>query len=280
MPRIVIANEAGACFGVERALEMVRSKAGSSEVPVHTLGPLIHNPVVVGELNNSGVTVVDSPEQAARGDVLFLRTHGVPPQVEARAHAAGLEVVDATCPFVKKVHVVVEKLQKEGYSVIVVGEAGHPEVEGTLGHAPGAAVVGTAAEARSVSVGRKVGLVVQTTLAETTLQEVVAVLVGRCDELRVINTICDATSKRQNAAAELARAADVMVVIGGRNSANTTHLAQICSAACKRTHHIELVEELKATWFEGADLVGITAGASTPAAHIDAVRDRVEDLLD
>ena len=279
MSRVVVAQEAGACFGVERALEMVREKAQSAKVPVHTLGPLIHNPVVVGELGDEGVTVVDKPEQAEQGDVLFLRTHGVPPQVEERAHAARLEVIDATCPFVKKVHRAAQKLEAEGYQVIVVGEAGHPEVEGTLGHAKNAIVVGTAEEARAASVGRRVGLVVQTTLAETTLQEVVATLVGRCDELRVVNTICDATSKRQNAARELASKADVMVVIGGRNSANTTHLAEICSAACGRTHHIELPEELDVAWFEGAELIGVTAGASTPAAHIDAVRERVERLV-
>lgn len=275
MTRIVVAQKAGACFGVERALKMVREEAQSATVPVHTLGPLIHNPTVVAELEAQGVSVVDEPEQVAAGDVLFLRTHGVPPQVEERAHAAQLQVRDATCPFVKKVHVAAERLAREEYTVLVVGEAGHPEVEGTLGHAPGAIVVGSADEAKTVDIGRKVGVVVQTTLAEKTLAEAVSVLACRCDELRVINTICDATSKRQDAAARLASEADVMVVIGGRNSANTTHLAEICSSVCKSTHHIELAEELDAAWFEGAELVGITAGASTPADQIDAVRDRI-----
>ena len=279
MARIVVAQEAGACFGVERALGMVRNAAREATAPVHTLGPLIHNPRVVAQLAADGVGVVEDSSEVPAGDVLFMRTHGVAPHVEERARELGLQVIDATCPFVKKVHVAAERLEREGYQVIVVGEAGHPEVEGTVGHAPGALVVGCAADLDGVNIARRVGLVVQTTLAQDTLREVVAALIGRCDELRVMDTICDATSKRQEAAAELARRADVMVVIGGRNSANTTHLAQICAAACKRTHHIELPEELDATWFEGAELVGITAGASTPAEQIDEVRVRIERLL-
>ena len=279
MARVVVAQEAGACFGVERALGMVREEAASAERPVHTLGPLIHNPTVVAELEAQGVSVVADPEDAQLGDTLFMRTHGVAPQVERRAQAHGLKVLDATCPFVKKVHRAAERLYGEGYQVIVVGEAGHPEVEGTVGHVPEALVVGHPAELKDVSLARKVGLVVQTTLAEQTLREVVAALVGRCEELRVVDTICDATAKRQAAAAELARKADVMVVIGGRNSANTTHLADICSKICARTHHIEVPSEVEASWFSGAALVGITAGASTPAAQIEATRSRVEELL-
>lgn len=279
MTRIVVANEAGACFGVERALAMVIDEAHDARGPVHTLGPLIHNPVVVAELAAQGVGVVSEPEAAEAGSTLFMRTHGVPPVVEERARELGLTVVDATCPFVKKVHVAVERLVREGYQVMVVGETGHPEVEGTVGHAPGALVVGSASDVESLQVSRRVGLVVQTTLALKTLREVVDALVGRCEELRVINTICDATSKRQSAAQALAREADVMVVVGGRNSANTTHLADICSTACICTHHIETPDELDASWFREAELVGITAGASTPASHIDAVRECIESLV-
>lgn len=278
MARVVVAREAGACFGVERALGMVQAAAATSDRPVHTLGPLIHNPSVVQELAEQGVGVVSEPEEAAAGDVLFLRTHGVTPLVEQRARAANLDVRDATCPFVKKVHVEVERLALEGYQVLVVGEKGHPEVEGTVGHAPKALVVCSAKDVESIDVERRVGLVVQTTLAQATLREVVAALVGRCGELRLIDTICDATSKRQEAASELAGKADVMVVIGGKNSANTTHLSQICAARCARTHHIEAPEELDPAWFQDAGLVGITAGASTPASQIEAVRMCIEAM--
>lgn len=279
MVRVVVAEEAGACFGVERALEMVRAHAAKATDPVYTLGPLIHNPTVVSDLEEQGVGAVQRPADVDAPATLFMRTHGVAPSVEEEAREHGLEVRDATCPFVKKVHVAARRLAGEGYTVIMVGEAGHPEVEGTVGHAPGALVVGGPADLEGVELGRKVGLVVQTTLAEQTLVEVTGALVGRCDELLVINTICDATSKRQHAAAELAQRVDVMVVVGGYNSANTTHLADICAAYCAQTHHIERADELDGAWFDGAELVGITAGASTPASQIEAVRTCIERLL-
>ena len=238
MTTIEVAREAGACYGVERALQLAIDAARDAEGPVHTLGPLIHNPVVVSELEAEGVTVVDDPA-VGRGATLLLRTHGVTPAVEAAARKSGAAVLDATCPFVKKVHRAIERLAKDGYQPIIVGEAGHPEVEGTLGHAPEALVIGSGADLASVEVGKRVGVVVQTTMAKSVLDEVVVALLGRADEVRVLNTICSATSERQSAAAELAARADVMVVIGGRSSANTTHLAQICADVCASTHHIE-----------------------------------------
>lgn len=270
MTTIEVAREAGACYGVERALQLAIDAAHDAEGPVHTLGPLIHNPVVVSELEAEGVTVVDDPA-VGRGATLLLRTHGVTPAVEAAARKSGAAVLDATCPFVKKVHRAIERLAKDGYQPIIVGEAGHPEVEGTLGHAPEALVIGSAAELASVEVGKRVGVVVQTTMAKAVLDEVVVALLGRADEVRVLNTICSATSERQSAAAELAARSDVMVVIGGRSSANTTHLAQICADVCASTHHIERADELEGAWFEGAQLVGVTAGASTPRSQIDEV---------
>ena len=278
MPEIAVASEAGACYGVERALQMVEAAASESSVAVRTLGPLIHNPRVVSELAEKGVTVVDSPEQAA-GDALLLRTHGVTPDEEGRARRLCARVLDATCPFVKKVHLAAERLSADGYQVVVVGEAGHPEVEATLPHAPGAVVVGSADEARALPHVRKIGVVVQTTARRALLAEVVSELLGIAEEVRVVNTICEATSGHQAAADELAAKADVMVVIGGRNSANTTRLAEISAARCPRTHHIEGADELEAAWFEGAALIGITAGASTPASQIEAVRERIGELV-
>ena len=278
MPEIRVASEAGACYGVERALQMVEAAASESSVAVRTLGPLIHNPRVVAELAEKGVTVVDSPEQAA-GDALLLRTHGVTPDEEGRARRLCALVLDATCPFVKKVHLAAERLSADGYQVVVVGEAGHPEVEATLPHAPGAVVVGSADEARALPHVRKIGVVVQTTARRALLAEVVSELLGIAEEVRVVNTICEATSGHQAAADELAAKADVMVVIGGRNSANTTRLAEISAARCPRTHHIEGADELEAAWFEGAALIGITAGASTPAVQIEAVRERIGELV-
>ncbi len=278
MAHIVIASEAGACYGVERALRMVEEAAESSEVPVHTLGPLIHNPRVVGSLAEKGVTVVSSPDEAAE-HTLLLRTHGVTPDEEGHARELCHEVLDATCPFVKKVHQAAARLAREGYQVVVVGETGHPEVEATLPHAPGAVVVGNAAEAAALPESKKIGVVVQTTQSRANLEAVVAALLGRAEEIRVINTICDATSGHQGACAELAAQADVMVVIGGRISANTKRLAEISAELCPRTHHIEGADEIDPAWFDGAELIGITAGASTPAAHIEAVQARISHFV-
>ena len=276
--RIEIASEAGACYGVERALRMVEDAAKTSTVPVHTLGPLIHNPRVVDDLAAKGVTVVASPEESS-GDTLLLRTHGVTPEEERRARELCHDVLDATCPFVKKVHLAASRLYREGYQVVVVGEAGHPEVEATLPHAPGAVVVGDASEVAKLPVCKKIGVVVQTTQSRSNLEHVVSALLGRAEEVRVVNTICDATSGHQGACAELAARADVMIVIGGRISANTKRLAEIAAELCPRTYHIEGADELDPSWLDGAGLIGITAGASTPASQIDAVRRAIEAAI-
>ena len=275
---IQIASEAGACYGVERALRMVEDAAKTSPVPVHTLGPLIHNPRVVADLALKGVTVVDSPEESA-GDTLLLRTHGVTPNEERRARKLCHDVLDATCPFVKKVHLAASRLYREGNQVVVVGEAGHPEVEATLPHAPGAVVVGDASEVADLPACKKIGVVVQTTQSRSNLEHVVSALLGRAEEVRVVNTICDATSGHQGACAELAARADVMIVIGGRISANTKRLTEIAAELCPRTYHIEGADELDPSWLDGAGLIGITAGASTPASQIDAVRSAIEAAI-
>lgn len=277
MATIIVADEAGACFGVERALKLVYEVARKADGPVHTLGPLIHNPQVVNELGKLGVSVVEDPA-VERGSMLVLRTHGVTPSVEQAARDAGATVIDATCPFVKRAHRAAERLLREGYQVVVVGEAGHPEVEGTVGHAPGALVIGTPDEARSAELSKRVGVVVQTTQAQATLSAIVAELVARVDELRVVNTICEATAGHQGACARLAQQVDVMVVVGGKSSANTTHLAQISEQICPRTHHVERADELDASWFEGAERIGVTAGASTPASQIEAMCKAIECL--
>lgn len=279
MPRILTADEAGACYGVERALAMAEKAVTDAEGPVHTLGPLIHNPRVVADLESAGITVVKTPAEAA-GKTLLLRTHGVTPAVEREAREVCRRVLDATCPFVKKVHMAAERLSREGYQVVVVGEAGHPEVEATVAHAAGALVVDSAAEARSLGLHGKVGVVVQTTQSRARLVEVVDELLTCADEVRVFDTICEATSGHQQACDELARKVDVMVVIGGRNSANTTRLAEIATESCPSTHHVECAGELDPAWFVGAQVIGITAGASTPASQIAAVRSTITRIVD
>lgn len=277
---IEVASHAGVCYGVERALKLAAHAAESARGSVTTLGPLIHNPIVVRDLESAGVKGAQTVDEVESG-TLIIRAHGVVPQVIDQARAKGLEVLDATCPYVKKVHMAAEKLVREGYQLIVVGESGHPEVEGILGHAGDAAhVVSTPHDLDGVDLARKVGVVVQTTQTPANLTAIVSALALRTMDLRVVNTICSATQERQDSAAELASRADVMIVIGGKNSGNTRRLAEICMACCPRTHHIEDSSEIQRTWFEGVALVGITAGASTPGAHIDAALACINRLLE
>ena len=269
MARIEIAAHAGVCYGVERALSMAADAATSAPAPVHTLGPLIHNPLVVKELEAQGVGLAETLDDAASGSII-IRAHGVVPAVIEQARARNLTVLDATCPYVKRVHAAAEKLVREGYQLIVVGESGHPEVEGIMGHADGAArVVSCANDLAGLEISQRVGVVVQTTQTQATLAGVVSALLTRASEVRVINTICSATQERQQAASELASRADVMIVVGGKNSGNTRRLAQICAERCERTHHVEDACEIDPAWFTGAGLIGITAGASTPSSHIE-----------
>ena len=282
MARIEIAAHAGVCFGVQRALDLAARAASDPQTakPVRTLGPLIHNPRVVEGLAEQGVDAVPTPQDQQSG-TLILRAHGVAPAVLETARAQRLNVIDATCPYVKKVHRAAEKLVREGYQLLVLGEQGHPEVEGIVGYAAGqATVIGSASELADLALQPRVGLVVQTTQTEEALRAVVGELVSRVAELRVVNTICSATHERQESAGELAARADVMVVVGGRNSGNTRRLAEICTAAGTPTHHIEDAAELEGPWFEGVQLIGLTAGASTPQDQIDRVVERLHALTD
>ena len=274
MAEIIVADEAGACYGVERALDLVLRTAEQADGPVFTLGPLIHNPQVVAELEARGVAVTEDAAVPA-GSTLVLRTHGVTPEVEQAAHDAGAKVLDATCPFVKRVHRVAERLERDGYQVIVVGEKGHPEVEGTMGHLKAATIVENAEQVADLELAKKVGVVVQTTLAKDVLAGVVAQLACRVDELRVHNTICEATAGHQGACARLAKTVDVMVVVGGKNSANTKRLYQTAASICKLAAHIQSASDIPEEFYN-LKTIGITAGASTPDEIIEEVERKLE----
>lgn len=273
--RVEVARYAGVCYGVERALKLA-VEAAASGVPAHTLGPLIHNPQAVDALRARGVESAESVDDVAEGTVI-IRSHGVDPAIIASARDKGLSVVDATCPHVSKAHEAAEELERDGYTVVIVGEADHPEVEGIMAHAGGKAlVISSAAELPEQLPGKRVGVVVQTTQSEARLAEVVDALLPRVRELRVHNTICAATAKRQESAAELANAVDVVVVVGGHNSGNTKRLVEICHAANPRTYQVETADELDQSWFEGASVVGVTAGASTPDQQMQGVIRAIE----
>lgn len=275
--RVEVARYAGVCYGVERALKLAE-EAAKSGTQVHTLGPLIHNPQAVDALRAKGVEVAGCLDEVDEG-TLVIRSHGVDPAIIEQADDKGLDVVDATCPHVSKAHEAARVLKGEGYSIVIVGESDHPEVEGIMAHAGGEAiVVETASELPQRLPSRRIGVVVQTTQSLSRLEEVVSALLPRTSELRVVNTICSATGKRQQSAQELAESVDAIVVVGGRNSGNTTRLVDICSAVNPRVIHVETADELDPAWFAGAEVVGVTAGASTPDEQIRGVIAAIEGM--
>ncbi len=289
---VIRAKRAGACYGVQRALDMADEVIADGS-RAYTLGPLIHNPQVVADLAARGAEAVGSVEDicwegaaagdasaegsaSAAGDVpaVVIRSHGVTPQVLAAVEDRGFTVVDATCPHVSRAQHAAAELAGEGCRVIVVGEAGHPEVEGLTAwaeEAGGKVDVVAAPEEIPEGLYDPVGVVAQTTQRRENLEAVVAALRAAGLEPIVKNTICSATRQRQEAAADLASAVDAMVVIGGRNSSNTTRLAEVWALSCPRTFHIESADELDPAAFAGCRRVGVTAGASTPENQIAAV---------
>lgn len=277
--KVHVARHAGVCYGVERALKLADEAAATGR-NVHTLGPLIHNPQAVEALRSRGVEVAASYADAGDG-ILVIRSHGVDPAIIKAAADSGLDVIDATCPFVSSAQEAASRLKADGYTVVIVGEADHPEVEGIVAHTGGdALVVEEVSDIPERLPSRKVGIVVQTTQSLERLNQVVTALLPRVSELKVHNTICSATGKRQSSAEELARGVDVMVVVGGHNSGNTSRLAEICRTVNPRVYHVETADELDPTWFAGAHDVGVTAGASTPDEQMAGVVAAIEAMAD
>lgn len=270
---VVKARHAGACYGVQRALDMAY-EALEGDGKAYTLGPLIHNPQVVKELEECGGCVIDDLGEVNAGGTVIIRSHGVIPQVKQEIESRGLPMVDATCPHVARAQSAASDLAGQCGCVIVVGEEGHPEVESLRAYAQEAgSAVAVVCDPGDLpeELAEPLGIVVQTTQSESALDRIVEELNGRGLEPLVRNTICFATHQRQAAASELAGKVDALVVIGGRNSSNTTRLYEICKALCPRTFHIEAAQELDAAWFDGCTTVGVTAGASTPEDQIDTV---------
>lgn len=278
--KVILADEAGYCYGVERALKIVEQALNEVKTPLYALGPLIHNPQVVEELRGRGLTSVSSIDEVKDGAII-IRSHGVEPSVLKEASAKRLKIIDATCPFVKKAQEKAAWLSKHNYFVVIVGEKRHPEVKGILGYANNQALLVEEAASLNLEVvkdQKKVGVVVQTTQPLDKLKEVVAKLLPCLAELRIFNTVCHATRRRQDAAKKLAKEVDVIIVIGGKNSANTTRLHRLSREINKQTYHIETAREIRGSWFNQARSVGVTAGASTPRYLIEEVVERLERL--
>ena len=276
--KVHVVKEAGFCFGVKRAIRLASNAAKSKAGKAYTLGPLIHNPQVVEDLEKKGVRAVKDIRKNRKG-TLIIRSHGVHPQILKRIRTKGIKVVDATCPFVKKAQRMAGLLHDQGYQVAVVGEAHHPEVQGIVGYAGDSAmVINHNRMKRSFPRFRKLGVIAQTTLSIDAFKQVIGRLIERTEELKVCNTICDATARTQKATLKLAGKVDMMIVVGGRNSANTTRLAKLCKHLGTSTHHVETAGELRKAWFKGKESVGITSGTSTPEWLIKQVVERIKSL--
>ena len=282
MKTVKVAKSAGFCFGVKRAVDMVYHQIGKNDLPIYTYGPIIHNEEVVKDLQDKGVHVIDSLDllrDLPKG-IVVIRSHGVDRNTNETLEREGFEVVDATCPFVLKIHRYVEEYCRKGYQIIIVGNPNHPEVEGIRGwgNPEQITVISTPQEAEKINFSKdqKVCIVSQTTFNYKKFQDVVEILEEKGYDIIVLNTICNATEERQTQSRALAKEVDAMIVIGGSNSSNTQKLFEICKEECENTYYIQTIADLDLKKLESIDNVGITAGASTPNNIIEEVQTNVK----
>lgn len=283
MSRVILAKSAGFCFGVSRSVKMAEELLKSG--PCKSLGPLIHNEDVVSDLARRGLEVISDPSEVRPGDRVMIRSHGVSKAVEDALRAAGAEITDATCPNVSRIHRLVAEASANGRQVIVIGTAGHPEVQAICGRCTEPVVVGNAAELANWlenNVDKRtesITVVVQTTQTENNLRECEKLIKKWCTKAEIFDTICFATSIRQEEAVKLASACGAMVVIGGKNSANSLHLAELCAERCANTQFVENSAQLDTGVLRDVETIGMTAGASAPSWIIKEVLDKMSDEI-
>lgn len=261
---IFVAKGAGFCFGVKRAVDIAFEQAKTNS-QVYTFGPIIHNPQVVQSLEQRGVKTLSSgvAEGINESHTIIIRTHGIPLETYQALKTTGCKIIDATCPFVKKAQNYAKILSDQGYQVVIVGDREHPEVKGLLSYAGKEGVVVNSLE-EIPKLKNRVGIVVQTTQPKALLKAVVSKILDKVKELVIHNTICNSTDLRMKETLKLTRRADVIFVVGGKNSANTTQLTRLCLSKNIPTYHIETASEIETDWIKGVRNIGITAGASTP----------------
>ena len=274
--KVRVAETAGFCFGVKRAVDKVYEQAEKAEGFIYTYGPIIHNEEVVKDLTARGVKVIGSKEEldGLESGTVIIRSHGVSREIQERIEARGLNLVDATCPFVKKIHKIVERERRKGAGIVIIGDAMHPEVEGIRGWCQGdVTVLQTEEEARNFTADstKKLCLVSQTTFNYNKFHNLVEIISEKGYDIIVLNTICNATEERQTEARRIARESDGMIVIGGRHSSNTRKLFEICKNECENTYYIQTLDDLDVRQLHSMSCVGITAGASTPNNLIEEV---------
>ncbi len=279
---VTIAKLAGFCFGVDRALKIVYNEVETSK-KIATYGPIIHNDAVVSDLKKHGVRIVNDISELQKDETVIIRSHGVPESVYTNIKLRGNSYIDATCPFVSKIHKIVREKSKAGYTILIAGDRLHAEVMGIIGHCVGdnVLVFANAQELsnilQSIPTDQKVAIVSQTTF-NTTIWNACKTVFSKYSNIEVFETICNATSERQSESIELAKVSDVMLIVGDKNSSNTKKLYAVCKEYCSNCLHIESVLDLKGVDFKDATNVGITAGASTPAYIIKEVQVHMENL--
>ncbi|WP_026521038.1 4-hydroxy-3-methylbut-2-enyl diphosphate reductase [Butyrivibrio sp. VCB2001] len=277
---VIVAEHAGFCFGVTKAVETVYEQIEKENSNIYTYGPIIHNETVVSDLEKKGVKVIESVDEleGIGSGTVVIRSHGVTKEVHQKLEQSGLNVIDATCPFVKRIHRIVEDESKKGKSIIVVGSESHPEVEGIVSYATGPVYVIDSPEKAMEFEGDKkleYTVVSQTTFNKNKFQETIEIFKNVGYNINIVNTICNATDERQTEAEEIASRADVMIVIGGTHSSNSRKLYEICANKCTNTYFIQTLDDLHLEIPRSAKLIGITAGASTPKNIIEEVQKHV-----
>lgn len=275
---IVLAKTAGFCFGVKRAVEKVYEQAGKENV--YTFGPIIHNEEVVRDLEEKGIRVINdvSELKTLPKGTIIIRSHGVAKNIYDEINKSGFEIIDATCPFVLKIHKIVEEQSRAGASIVVVGNENHPEVEGIVGWSMSRTYIIDSAEKAEkfkAEPGEKLCIVSQTTFNYKKFEELVEIISKKGYNVSIRNTICNATEERQTEARAIASKADAMIVIGGRSSSNTRKLYEICKSECDDTYYIQTLRDLDLYKFNSEGCIGITAGASTPNNIIEEVYSNV-----
>jgi len=273
--KIKLAENYGFCFGVKRAIKIAEENRNSA-----TYGPLIHNSKEIERLNTDfNVALSENLSDFKAGDKAVIRTHGIPKNELALLRERKVDVIDATCPYVTKPQQICEEMSAEGYDIVIFGDEAHPEIKGVKSYATnGAHVVTSVGELEKLHLRDKIAVVAQTTRKADDYLAICNYLIPRHKEVRVFNTICNATFENQDAVRELAKEADVMIVIGGKNSSNTKQLQSIAMSSGTESHHIEGPDDLDASWFEGKKLCGISAGASTPDWIIQQVVDTIKTM--
>lgn len=273
-----IAKRTGFCYGVREAIDKAKEASAAGKT-THTLGQVVHNEGVIRDLQSNGVRTVDTLDDVDTGAAVVIRAHGVRPEVMERAEARGLEVIDGTCTWVIQEQRELVRLVEEGYTIVLLGTPRHPEVVGLLGFAPDAIVVDEEADWALIPRKKKMALISQSTQPPWKFEKLAAHMVSRSHELKIVNTVCPVTIRRQEDTLEIAREVDLMVVVGGRSSANTKELTRLCEIAGTHAVQIEGARDLAdATVFGPAAVVGVTGGTSTPIEDLQAVAERILEL--